>query len=67
VFLCWALYQIGKLVKQGNEVMAGARHKLAEVERIVTGVGQSISSIALGGKAIQSFLKNKKKKHRGED
>lgn len=61
VFLCWALYQVGKLIHQMNDVVGGARHKMEQIEQLVTGVTRSVGAIALGGKEIRSFLKKRKK------
>jgi hypothetical protein len=48
-------------------MVGDTRHKIQEIERIVTGVGRSLGSIAMGGKAIQSFLKSRKRKQKDEE
>ncbi len=62
VFLCWALYQIGKLVHQANEVVEETREKVERVERTLTSMGKYLAFLAEGGKQLVSLLKGKKKK-----
>jgi hypothetical protein len=62
-FLCWALYEIARLVRQANEVVSDTREKMGRVERMVTSIAEKIGStsqylgfIAEGGKQLLSFL-----------
>jgi hypothetical protein len=62
-FLCWALYEIARLVRQANEVVSDTREKIGRVERLVTSIAEKVGStsqylgfIAEGGKQLLSFL-----------
>ena len=68
-FLCWALYQIGKLFKQSNEVMTEARDKMTRFEQMVVAIGEKIGNvsqylgfIAEGGKQLLGFLHMREEK-----
>ncbi len=62
VFLCWALYQIGKLVHQANDVVQDTREKVERVEKTLSTMGKYVAFMAEGGKQLVSMLKSKKKK-----
>lgn len=64
VFLCWGLYELAKLLHQGNEVVMETRHKVSKVEQALFSIKDRLESsmsylgmIADGGKAIMSYFK----------
>lgn len=64
VFLCWGLYELAKLLHQGNEVITETRHKVSKVEQALFSIKDRLESsmsylgmIADGGKAIMSYFK----------
>jgi hypothetical protein len=61
--LCWALYELGRLLHQANETVEDARDKVKRVEAAVMGIKDKLESvvsyagvIAQGGKAIASYF-----------
>ncbi|HEU0051202.1 MAG TPA: hypothetical protein VFQ60_04065 [Patescibacteria group bacterium] len=69
IFLCWTLYQIGKLVRQANTVVKDTREKVERFEHSVISLGERLAStsqylglIAEGGKQLVSFLHKREKK-----
>jgi hypothetical protein len=69
VFLCWTLYEIGKLIHQANELVSDTREKIGRFERAIAAIGeklgatsQYLSFIAEGGKQLLSFLHNREEK-----
>lgn len=71
-FLCWALYELARLLRQSNDVMAETRAQLAAIreaasdlrERIDSSLGY-VSALAAGGKAVLSVLRGRKEKRTG--
>ncbi len=68
-FLCWALYEIARLVRQANEVVQESREKLSRFERVIALIGERIANasqylafIAEGGKQLLSFLHAREEK-----
>ena len=66
VFLCWALFEAGRLLHQANKMVTDTREKITRVERVLTTVGDKIGSassylglIAEGGKQVMSWMKNR--------
>jgi hypothetical protein len=64
VFLCWALYEIAKLLHQGNQVVTETREKVSKVESAILSIKDRLESsmsylgmIADGGKAVMSYFK----------
>jgi hypothetical protein len=64
VFFCWALYEIAKLLHQGNQIVTETREKVSKVEDAIMSVKDRLESsmsylgmIADGGKAIMSYFK----------
>lgn len=69
VFLCWVLYEIGKLIHQANELVSDTREKIGRFERLVMSIGEKLGAtsqylgfIAEGGKQLLSFLHNREEK-----
>lgn len=69
VFLCWVLFEIGKLIHQANELVSDTREKIGRVERAVAMIGDKLGStsqylgyIAEGGKQLLSFLHMREEK-----
>jgi len=63
VFLCWALYEIARLMRQANEMVSDTREKVARFERVIVMIGEKLGAsaqylgfIAEGGKQLLSFL-----------
>lgn len=70
VFLCWALYELAKLLHQANTLVTDTRQKISRIEHAMTKIKERIESsagylsmIAEGGKALLSFLHTKEEKH----
>jgi hypothetical protein len=66
VFLCWALYELGKLLNQTNRMVAETEQKILRIERGVMAVKDRLESsvsylgiLAEGGKAVMSMIKNR--------
>ncbi len=80
-FLCWALYELARLVRQANDVVEDTRNKMERFERAVTAIGeklgvsaQYVGLLAEGGKQLFKIMQARKqepkksgKKKRGED
>jgi hypothetical protein len=69
IFLCWALYQIGRLISQANSMVADTREKISRFERAIMALNEKLGSasqylafIAEGGKQLLSYLGDRKKK-----
>lgn len=45
-FLCWALYEIGRLFRQGNEVVEDTREKVEAVEEAVSGAVEKLTNVS---------------------
>lgn len=70
-FLCWCLYEAGKLVHQANAVIKDGREKLSRFEKSVAAVGEKLANvsqylgfIAEGGRQLISLLHKREKKRR---
>ena len=71
VFLCWALYELAKLLHQSNQVVTETRSKMSRVESAVMDVKERLESslsyvgmLAEGGKAVMSMSTSKVKARR---
>ncbi len=72
VFLCWCLYEAGKLIHQANAVVKEGREKLSRFEKSVVAIGEKLSNvsqylgfIAEGGRQLVAhFHKREKKRER---
>lgn len=69
IFLCWVLFEIGKLVHQANEMVKDTREKMGRLERAVLAIGEKMSNvshylgfIAEGGKQMLSFFRTREEK-----
>lgn len=66
VFLCWVLYEAGRLVHQANELVTDTREKINMVERVLMSIGEKLSNasqylglIADGGRQILSIFRSR--------
>ncbi len=66
VFLCWALYELATLLRQGNKVVGETREKIARVESAAMAMRERIEStlsyfgtFAEIGKTAMSFFKSR--------
>ncbi len=81
-FLCWALYEVARLIRQANDVIDDTRNKMERFERAVTMIGEKIGVsaqylglLAEGGKQLFKMVQTRKqespkksgKKRRDED
>jgi len=76
VFLCWALYELAKMLHQANAVVTETREKINRVEHAVMRIKEKLESsvsylgmLAEGGKSLLSFLhttEEKKEKRRSK-
>ncbi len=64
VFLCWALYELATLLRQGNKVVGETREKIARVENAAMAIRERLEStlsyfgtFAEIGKTAMSFFK----------
>ncbi|MFA4953959.1 MAG: hypothetical protein WC641_01450 [Patescibacteria group bacterium] len=69
VFLCWALYEMARLLHQGNQMVTETREKLLNVEKAVMRIKERIESsvsylgvLAKSGTSIMSFFKNREER-----
>lgn len=69
VFLCWVLFEIGKLIHQANALVTDTREKIGRFERAIAAIGEKLGAtsqylgfIAEGGKQLLSFLHNREEK-----
>ncbi len=69
-FLCWALYEIARLVHQANQVMDDTREKISRFERAVVMIGEKLGAsaqylgfIAEGGKQLLSYFSDRRKEN----
>lgn len=68
-FLCWALFEIARLVRQTNDVVEEAREKASRIERAVVAVTEKLGAtsqylglIAEGGRQLLSIFLNRKER-----
>jgi hypothetical protein len=66
IFLCWALYEVARMLRQANEVVTETRERMTRIENAVTHLKEKLETsfsyfgaVAEGGKALLSFLKSK--------
>ena len=45
-FLCWALFEIARLFRQGNEVVEDTREKVEALEDAVTGAVEKLTNVS---------------------
>lgn len=74
--LCWALYELGKLLHQVNATVTETRGKIKRIEHAVLAMKEYVSSlsgyaslIAQAGKSVSSYFGEKKssgKKKKGK-
>lgn len=69
VFLCWALHELIKVLRQADEVITETREKVQEVEEAVANVVERVTSaisymniLTEGGKQLFSFFSGRDKK-----
>ncbi|MCC7357083.1 hypothetical protein IT408_01080 [Candidatus Uhrbacteria bacterium] len=74
VFFCWALYEIAKLLHQGNQVVTETREKVTKLEATILNVKDRLESsmsylgmIADGGRAVMSYFKKDKNEDEDEE
>ena len=66
VFLCWALFEVARFMRQSNDLLSDTRQKVAEVEAAISRSFNIFSLLAEGGKAALALLAgHKSKKRRG--
>ena len=75
-FICWALYEIAKMLHQANELIADTRDRISRVESVIMNIKEKLGSsmnylgmLAEGGKSVLSFLRSaqeKKEKRRAK-
>jgi hypothetical protein len=46
VFLCWALFEIGRLGKQANDVVSDTREKIGRVEDAASNLVEKLTSVS---------------------
>lgn len=63
VFLCWALFEAAKLLRQANAVVSDAREKISRLERVALMIKDKLESsvnylglLAEGGKALLAMF-----------
>lgn len=68
VFLCWALYELATLLRQGNKVVGETREKIARVESAALAMRDRLEStlsyfgtFAEIGKTAMSFFRSREK------
>lgn len=73
VFLCWALFEIGRLGKQANDVVSDTREKIDRVEDVasnliekLTSVSSYVGLIAEWGKQLAGYVGDRKDEGNGK-
>ena len=69
IFLCWALYEVAKMLHQANAVVTETREKLNRLEKAIVAIKEKLESsvnylgmLAEGGRSLLSFLHTKEEK-----
>ncbi len=72
VFVCWALYEIAKMLHQANAVVTETRDKLNRVEKTILAIKERLESsvgylgmLAEGGKSLLTLF-NKREERRAK-
>lgn len=60
-FLVWALFELGRLLKQTNEVVGGTREKIMRFSERLAHLSRYMGIFAEGSRQILSFFQEKKK------
>lgn len=79
VFLCWALYEVARMLHQANAVVSETREKLNRVEKAILSIKERLETsvnyfgmLAEGGKSLMSMFskreerREKKRSKRGK-
>lgn len=76
VFICWAFYEIARMLHQANQLVTETREKINRVEHGIIAIKEKLESsvgylgmLAEGGKSLLSFLhtsEEKKEKRRSK-
>ncbi|MBI4138734.1 hypothetical protein HY479_01125 [Candidatus Uhrbacteria bacterium] len=56
LFLCWALFELARLLRQANEVVTDARTKASRLENAIRHSASYLGILAAGGKAFLSMF-----------
>ncbi|MFA5185180.1 MAG: hypothetical protein WC551_01720 [Patescibacteria group bacterium] len=69
VFICWALYEVARMLHQANAVVTETREKLNRVEKAITSIKERIETsvgyfgmLAEGGKSLMSMFSQREEK-----
>lgn len=68
-FFAWVLFQVGRLLKQSNEIVEDVRLKLASITEMVSSIGEKINRststitvMAKGLEQVLSYVKTKRQR-----
>lgn len=68
VFLAWIFFQVGRLLRQSNEVVEDVRTKLNSITHVITSIGDKVShsaatitTVAKGLEQVLSFVRERKR------
>ncbi len=63
VFVCWAMYEVARMLHQANQLVTDTREKIERVEQAIVNIKERIESsasylgvLAKGGKALMSHF-----------
>lgn len=69
VFICWALYEVARMLHQANTVVSETREKLTRLENAISSIKERIESsvgyfgmLAEGGKSLMSMFSQREER-----
>ncbi len=73
-FLCWVLYELARMLREANIVVREVHDKVNRVEMFISEISEKVSSasqyigvLAMAGKEIFGWVKNRKQADTDED
>jgi hypothetical protein len=73
-FLCWVLFELGRMLRQANDVLEDTREKIDRIESFVSDVSERIGSasqylgvMATAGKEIFGWMRERKERNKEDD
>lgn len=73
-FLCWVLFELGRMLRQANDVLEDTREKIDRIETFVSDVSERIGSasqylgvLATAGKEIFGWMRERQGKKHEDD
>ena len=61
-FVCWSLFEVGKMLHQMNTFVTDARERIQKLESAITGIKNAAeTALSIGAKLLGANIKGKKK------